>query len=237
VLALYGCSYLFFEGIDFRGGKWTTIYGDACSFIIFRDCAIGYGQTGLGLTSADPARSSHHALIERCHIGSGADFRYGMSSLGPSSPVDATKRGSEDGIHFGEAVHDCIVRHCTFTGRGHVAINCYATDSTRGGVNRNVFHDNTFTGDNLSTAEAAFTLWSYSFPNRVRDNRIRNNIVFNTNIPTPPACTSPPSPPSAASHTPTRARTGPPSRSTVPCTTAHSGCTRRRAQRWPSDAT
>lgn len=266
VLALYRSAHVIIDGIDFRGGRWTTIYGGACSFITIRDCHIGYGLSGIALTSSDPAASTHHVVIERCTFDSGMRFRYGLSSLGPSGAVDATKRGSEDGIHFGLAVNHCIVRNNSFTGWGHVAINCYAPDSLRDGVYANVFHDNTFTGSNISyarpfatdgaegkchhnefrgnvmkdhtvrcqvngndnwvhnnifdgmntspakyfgtegsgqgillsvygvnlvchdnriennlfvrTSEAAVALWSHGFPNKVRGNLVRNNIIF-----------------------------------------------------------
>jgi hypothetical protein len=174
VLALYGSAYVVFDGIDFRGGKWSTIYGGACSFITFRDCCVGYGNSGLTLTSADPAGSSHDVLVDRCIFDSGLNFHYGLSSLGPSTTIDATKRGSEDGIHFGEAVHDCTVRYCVFTGWGHCAINCYAPDSTRDGIYRNTFHDNTLNGSNLSYARPFATDGAEG---KCHHNEFRNNVV------------------------------------------------------------
>ncbi|MFZ1728644.1 MAG: right-handed parallel beta-helix repeat-containing protein [Bacteroidota bacterium] len=174
VMALYRSAYIIFDGIDFRGGRWSTIYGGACSFITFRDCCIGYGRSGLTLTSADTSASAHDVLIERCTFDSGLRFRYGLSSLGPSGTVDATKRGSEDGIHFGDAVSNCIVRHCSFTGWGHVAINCYAPDSTRSGVYANVFHDNTFTGSNISYARPFATDGAEG---KCHHNEFRNNVM------------------------------------------------------------
>jgi hypothetical protein len=188
VLALYGSAHIIFDGIDFRGGRWTTIYGGACSFITFRDCCVGYGNSGLTLTSSNPAASTHDVLIERCAFDSGLRFRYGLSSLGPSDTVDATKRGSEDGIHFGDAVHDCIVRHCVFTGWGHVAINCYAPDSTRDGVYENTFRGNTFTGSNISYARPFATDGAEGkchhnefCDNVVKDHTVRSQINGNDN--------------------------------------------------------
>jgi hypothetical protein len=179
VLALYRSAYMVIEGLDFRGGRWTTIYGGACSHVTFRDCAIGYGLSGLTLTSADTAASAHHVLIESCTFDSGMNFRYGLSSLGTASSVDATKRGNEDAVHFGHAVHDCIVRHSTFTGWGHVGINCYAPDSTRRGVHDNLFYRNTLTGSNLSYARAFATDGA---DGRCHHNEFRNNLVVDHTV-------------------------------------------------------
>lgn len=179
VLALYRSAHMIIQGIDFRGGRWTTIYGGACSYITFHDCAIGHGLSGLALTSADTAASAHHVLIESCTFDSGMNFRYGLSSLGTASSVDATKRGSEDAIHFGHAVHDCIVRHSTFTGWGHVGINCHAPDSTRRGVYDNLFHRNTLTGSNLSYTRAFATDGA---DGRCHHNEFCNNLVVDHTV-------------------------------------------------------
>lgn len=174
VMALYRCEHIIIDGLDFRGGRWSTVYGGACAWITFRNCSVGYGHSGLTLTSSDTVASAHHVMIENCTFDSGMRFRYGLSSLGASSGIDATKRGSEDGIHFGGSVNNCVVRNSNFTGWGHVAINCYAPDSTRDGVYANLFHDNSFTGSNISYARPFATDGAEG---KCHHNEFRGNVI------------------------------------------------------------
>lgn len=179
VLALYRSAHMIIKGLDFRGGRWTTIYGGACSHVTFVDCAIGYGLSGLTLTSADTAASAHHVIVHLCIFDSGMNFRYGLSSLGYVPGLETSTRGSEDGIHFGHAVHDCRVSWSTFTAWGHVGINCYAPDSTRSGVYNNTFYRNTLTGSNLSYSRAFATDGA---DRRCHHNEFCNNLVVDHTV-------------------------------------------------------
>lgn len=175
VLGVYNSAYLIIDGIDFRGGIYSTIYLGSCSYITLKNCNIGYGHTGFAVTSANFTLTAHHIVIENNAFDSRFNFFYGLSSTG----TNGEKRGNEDGINLNNAVNNCIIRNNTFTGWGHVAIYCYGANITYDGVHDNKIYNNSFTGTNNSYNRplAADGVEGKCYNNEFYNNLIKNHTV------------------------------------------------------------
>lgn len=184
ILALYSNSYITIDGLDFQGGRWSTIYISNGSYHVIKNCNIGYGLTGISVTATSFSLTSHHITIENNLFDSGLNFLYGLSS----TSSNGEKRGNEDGITFTFAVNNSIIRNNTFTGWGHAAINFYCTNSSYDGIYDNKIYKNTFTGTNNSynrvigmDGNEGKTYNNEFYFNLIKDHKVRSQINGNNN--------------------------------------------------------
>ncbi|MDO8999856.1 MAG: T9SS type A sorting domain-containing protein [Bacteroidota bacterium] len=185
VFALYGSAYVIVDDLDFRGGRWSTVYLGAASYCSIKNCNIGYGLTGISATSSSSVSATHHVTIENNTFDSGFNFLYGMSS---TLTDGALNRGSEDGITMSFAVNNCIIRNNIFNGWGHAAINGYCKDNAFSGIHDNKIYSNTFTGNNNSYNRAigldGFEGKNYNnefYYNLMKNHKVRSQVNGNNN--------------------------------------------------------
>lgn len=183
-LVLYNNSHLIVEGLDIRGGRWQTVYIGRASYITIRDCNIGYGRTGVSVTSDNSAYTSEYVVIENCNFNSGMNFYFGRASNG----ADASERGSEDGVALYNAARNCMVRNNTFNGWGHTTVYCIAINSSMSGVYNNKIYNNYFNGSNISYGRPLGTdgvdgkCYNNEFYNNIiKDHTVRSQINGNNN--------------------------------------------------------
>ncbi len=183
-LVLYNNSHLIVEGLDIRGGRWQTVYIGRASYITINNCNIGYGRTGVAITSDMNAFTSEHIIIENCNFDSGMNFYFGMASNGQNGSY----RGSEDAIALYNAARNCTVRNNTFNGWGHTTVYCIALDPNKSGVYNNKIHNNYFNGSNISYGRPLGTdgvdgkCYNNEFFNNImKDHTVRSQINGNNN--------------------------------------------------------
>lgn len=185
ILALYNCSHLIINGLDLRGGRWSTMYIASGSYINISNCNIGYGLTGISITNPNPAGfAAHHITIENNIFDSAFNFYYGLSS----NNTNGEKRGSEDAITLTNAVNNCIIRNNKFTGWGHAAINGYCKDTVFDGIHHNKIYYNTFSGSNNSynrpiglDGVEGRCCYNEFYNNTMKDHKVRSQINGNNN--------------------------------------------------------
>lgn len=174
-LISYNNSHIIIDGLDIRGGRWQTVYIGRASYITIKNCHIGYGRSGVVVTSDLIGFISEYIVVENCNINSGMNFLFGMSSLNTSGSY----RGSEDGIALYNAARYCTVRNNVFDGWGHTTIYCIAVDPNKPGVYNNKIHDNYFNGSNISYGRP---LGTDGINGKCYNNEFYNNIMKNHTV-------------------------------------------------------
>lgn len=181
---LYNNSHIVIDGLDIRGGRWQTIYIGRASYITIKNCNIGYGRSGVSITSDLNMFTSEYIVIENCNLDSGMNFSFGKSSLNTNGSL----RGSEDGVALYNAARNCTIKNNYFNGWGHTTVYCIAIDPNKSGVYNNKIHNNYFNGSNISYGRPLGTdgvngkCYNNEFFNNImKDHTVRSQINGNNN--------------------------------------------------------
>lgn len=166
-LVVFGAHFVF-ENIDFQAG-WGSSFGlIGSSNIVLKNCKFGrYGNSGLigsGALTPGGYLESANITVDSNVFDSDFTFFYGLG----------TDRGCGDGVRFINDVNNSTVTNNTFKNWAHNAIELRGDIAGAGGVNDNLFADNTISAPDIPYAHP---IGADGFEGKCQFNRFTRNDI------------------------------------------------------------